>query len=99
MWPKQKKTADGATGALPASAPTTPVMKLSGLCGSVHTPSPHTARVLSCSLVSNSVTPWTIASQALPPMGLSKQEYWKGLSFPSPGDLSDPGVKLESPTN
>ena len=30
VWPKQKKTADGATGALPASAPTAPVMKLSG---------------------------------------------------------------------
>ena len=55
VWPKQKKTAHGATRALPASAPTTPVMKLSGLlCGSTHTPSPHIARVLSCSLVSDS---------------------------------------------
>ena len=29
-------------------------------------------------------------------MGLSKQEYWSGLSFPSPGDLSDPGIKPTS---
>ena len=29
-------------------------------------------------------------------MGLSKQEYWTGLPFPSPGDLPDPGIKLAS---
>ena len=32
-------------------------------------------------------TPWTVAYQAPPPMGFSKQEYWSGLPFPSPGDL------------
>ena len=30
-------------------------------------------------------------------MGFSRQEYWSGLPFPSPGDLSDPGFKLRSP--
>ena len=30
-------------------------------------------------------------------MGFSRQEYWSGLTFPSPGDLSDPGIKPESP--
>jgi len=30
-------------------------------------------------------------------MGFSRQEYWSGLPFPSPGDLSDPGIKLASP--
>ena len=30
-------------------------------------------------------------------MGLSGQEYWSGLPFPSPGDLSDPGIELGSP--
>ena len=30
-------------------------------------------------------------------MGFSKQEYWSGLPFPSPGDLSDPGIEPESP--
>ena len=30
-------------------------------------------------------------------MGISKQEYWSRLPFPSPGDLPDPGIKLRSP--
>ena len=30
-------------------------------------------------------------------MGFSRQEYWSGLPFPSPGDLPDPGVEPESP--
>ena len=43
-------------------------------------------------------TPWTnIAHQAPPSMGLSRQEYWSGMPFPSPGDLPDPGVKPRSP--
>ena len=43
------------------------------------------------------VTPWTIASQAPPSMEFSRQEYWSGLPFPSPGDLPDPGIKPGSP--
>ena len=43
-------------------------------------------------------TPWTAAYQALPPMGFSSQEYWSGLSFPSPGDLPHPGIEPRSPT-
>ena len=35
--------------------------------------------------------PWTVDHQAPPSMGFSRQEYWSGLPFPSPGDLSDPG--------
>ena len=35
----------------------------------------------------SSVTPWTVARQAPLPMGLSRQEYWNGLPFPSPGNL------------
>ena len=42
-------------------------------------------------------TPWTVAHQAPPPMGFSRQEYWSGLPFPSPGDLPDPGIKPRSP--
>ena len=42
--------------------------------------------------------PWTVAYQALPSMGFSRQEYWSGLPFPSPGDLPKPGIKLGSPT-
>ena len=44
------------------------------------------------------MTPWTVAYQAPPSMGFSRQEYWSGLPFPSPGDLPDPGIKPRSPT-
>ena len=44
------------------------------------------------------VTPWTVAYQAPPSMGFSRQEYWSGLPFPSPGDLPDPGIEARSPT-
>ena len=39
-------------------------------------------------------TPRTIAYQAPQSMGFSRQEYWSGLPFPSPGDLPDPGIDL-----
>ena len=39
------------------------------------------------------VTPWTVARQAPPSMEFSRQEYWSGLSFPSPGGLPDPETK------
>ena len=44
------------------------------------------------------VTPWTIACQAPPSMGFSRQGYCNRLPFPSPGDLPDPGIELGSPT-
>ena len=43
------------------------------------------------------VTPWTVAHQAPPSMEFSRQEYWSGLPFPSPGDLPDPGIDPKSP--
>ena len=43
------------------------------------------------------VTPWTVAPQAPPSVGFSRQEYWSGLPFSSPGDLSDPGIEPRSP--
>ena len=42
-------------------------------------------------------SPWTVAYQAPPSMGFSRQQYWSGLPFPSPGDLPDPGIKPGSP--
>ena len=42
------------------------------------------------------VTPWTIARQAPPSIGFSRQEYWSGLPCPPPGDLPDPGIKPAS---
>ena len=41
-------------------------------------------------------TPWTVAYQAPPSMGFSRQEYWSGLPFPSLGDLPDPGIEPRS---
>ena len=43
------------------------------------------------------VTPWIMAHQALLSMGFSRQKYWSGLPFPSPGDVPDLGIKPESP--
>ena len=43
------------------------------------------------------MTLWTVAYQASPSIGFSRQEYWSGLPFPSPGDLLDPGIEPGSP--
>ena len=42
-------------------------------------------------------TPRTVAYQASLSMGFSRQEYWSGLPFPSPGDLPNPGIECRSP--
>ena len=42
-------------------------------------------------------TPWTVAYQASPSMGFSRQDYWSGLPFPSPGDLPNQGIEPGSP--
>ena len=51
--------------------------------------------MLSCVLLF--VTPWTVAHQAPLSMGFSQQEYWSGLPFIPPGNLSDPGIEPASP--
>ena len=43
------------------------------------------------------VTPWTVAHQVPLSVGFSRQEYWSGLPFPSPGDLPHPGIEPRSP--
>ena len=52
---------------------------------------------VSHSVMSYSVTPWTVARQTPLSMEFSRQEYWSELPFPSPGDLPDPGIELGSP--
>ena len=54
-------------------------------------------KVKSLSRVRLFATPWTVAHQAPPSMGFSRQEYWSGLSFPSSGDLPNPGIEPRSP--
>ena len=44
------------------------------------------------------MTPWAVDYQAPLSMEFSRQEYWSGLPFPSPGDLPDPGIEPGSPT-
>ena len=47
-----------------------------------------------CSVASDTATPWTVAHQAPLSMGFPKQEYWRGLPFPPPGGLLNPGTEL-----
>ena len=54
-------------------------------------------KVKSLSRVRLFATPWTVAYQASPSMGFSRQECWSGLPFPSPGGLFDPGIEPGSP--
>ena len=58
---------------------------------------PVSKSVKSLSCVRLFVTPWTAANQDPQSMGFSRQEYWSGLPFPSPGDLPDPGIEPRSP--
>ena len=55
------------------------------------------SEVMSLSRVRLFVTPWNVAYQGPPSIVFSRQEYWSGLPFPSPGDLSDPGTEPGSP--
>ena len=48
-------------------------------------------RALSC--IQFSVALWTVACQVPLAMGLSRQEYWSALPYPTPGDLPDPGME------
>ena len=71
---------------------------LSGILTFISSPSGLKVKVKSLSRVRLFATRWTVAHQASPSMGFSRQEYWSGLPFPSPGDLPDPGIKPRSPT-
>ena len=52
---------------------------------------------VSCSVMSDSLQPMGYSPAASSVMEFSRQEYWSGLSFPSPGDFLDPGIELGSP--
>ena len=54
-------------------------------------------KVKSLSRIRLFATPWTVAYQAPPSMGFSRQECWSELPFLSPGELPDPGIEPESP--
>ena len=52
-----------------------------------------------CSVMSDSVTPWTVTHQTPLSMGFSRQEYWSGLPFPTAGYLPNPGIKPVCPVS
>ena len=56
------------------------------------------AKCQSLSCVQLFATPWTIANQTPLSMEFSRKEYQNGFTFPSPGDLSNPGIEPMSPT-
>ena len=56
-------------------------------------------RVCMLSRVQSFATLQTVVCQAPLSMGFSRQEYWSGLPFPTPGDLPNPGVKTASPVS
>ena len=53
---------------------------------------------VSLSVVSDFVTPWTVAHQTPLSIEFFRQEYWSGLPCPPPGDLPNPGIEHRSPT-
>ena len=65
----------------------TVMLRVRSLWSTYYVPSPVWRFAQSCRLFA---TLWTVAYQASPSMGFSRQEYWSGLPFPSPGDLSRP---------
>ena len=71
--------------------------RLMGLC-SVFVELISLPRCVSRSVMSDSfASSWTVANQAPLSLGFSRQEYWSGLPFPTPGDLPNPGIKAGSP--
>ena len=54
------------------------------------------ARLPELSHIQLFVTLWTVTCQDPLSMGLSRQKYWSGMSFPPPGDLLDPGIEPTS---
>ena len=58
---------------------------------------PHVLFVYSLSCVGLFETPWTTDHQAPLSMRIPREEYWRGLPFPPPGDIPDPGIEPVSP--
>ena len=68
-------------------------------CSIIHHSQDMKYESVSCSVVSDSVIPWTVGCQAPLSTEFSRQEYWSGLPFPSPGDLPDPGIEPPFPAS
>ena len=53
--------------------------------------------VKSLSIIQLFLTPWTVACQVPLSIGFSRQGYWNGFPFPSPGDFPNPEIEPWSP--
>ena len=75
------------------------LLAISSVCNDGQKEKAKTVNPSWCCLVESDsfVTLWTVAHQSPLSLGFPRQEYWSGLPFPSPGDLSNPETKLESP--
>ena len=73
------------------------VEKFLGLCKILSSSSSSSRRSEVAKLCPTLATPWTVACQAPLSVGFSRQEYWSGLLFPSPGDLPNLGIEPRSP--
>ena len=75
-------------------------MRWEGQVDAVEEPVSGQSEVKSLGRVRLFATRWSVAYQATSPplMRFSRQEYWSGLPFPSPGNLPDPGIEPGSPT-
>ena len=73
------------------------MIRIGGVCGGKVYKEVDQVKVKSLSCVRLFATLWTVAHQASQSVGFSRQEYWNGLPFPSPGNLPDPGIEPRSP--
>ena len=82
---------------LPSPTRTSSTLKAAGTQGSELSSCRVSAeQVLVLSGIQLFVTPWTVAHQAPPSMGFSRQEYWRGLPVPPPGNRPNPGIESAS---
>ena len=108
LWATREVQSDANMCAMARTSITRPLISNPNICpillSSKKRPQPallclkEKVKVKSLSHVRLFATPWTVAYQASPSMGFSRQEYWSGLPFPSPGDLPDPGIEPGSST-
>ena len=82
---------------LPSEPPGKPIKSSEKVLPTTSSMSDVVSELKSLSRVQLFGTPWTVAYQAPPSMGFSRQEYCSGLPLPSPGDLPDPGIEPRSP--
>ena len=75
------------------------VLEWGAIAFSIHSSNPYQNQALLCTKSCPTLRPYGHTTRLLYPWGFSRQEYWSGLPFPTPGDLPDPGIEPESLTS